>query len=97
MFRNLATLILYIAILFFNVQLPPPLLLLYTLFMFLGDSYEYFPEKMKKRLNPIWNFFEIQGPFYYNIEFLPIVLLSLYLFITTLYKSVEEKNRKNKH
>ena len=84
MFRNLATLFLYISILFYNVKLPYTLLLLYTFCIIIGDGFEYFPKNMQKILYPINYFFENKGPLMYNIEFAPIVLLSIYIFIHTL-------------
>jgi hypothetical protein len=86
MFRNLATLILYIGILFFNVQLPPILIILYTTSIILGDGFEYFPKNIQKMIYPLWFFFEIMGPIGYNIEFGTIILLSLYILGCTLYK-----------
>lgn len=84
MFRNLATLILYISILTNNVYIPPMILILYTFCMLIGDSYEYYPKKIQKILYPIWYFFENLGPIGYNIEFLPIVFLSLLILLKTL-------------
>jgi hypothetical protein len=86
MLRNLATLILYIGILFFNVQVPPALLLFYTLFILLGDGYEFYPKNIQKLINPVWFFFENLGPVGYNIEFVPILLLSGFIFIKTLLR-----------
>jgi hypothetical protein len=84
MFRNLATLILYISILFFNVTIPKPVILLYTFFIFLGDSYAYFPKKIQKKIQKIWFFFENYGNIGYNIEFMPIILLSIFIFFRSL-------------
>lgn len=84
MFRNLATLVLYIGILFYKIKIPAVILLPYTFFMLIGDSYEYYPKNIQKMLYPIWFFFENMGPIGYNIEFLPIVFLSAYIFIKTL-------------
>ncbi len=84
MLRNLATLIFYIGILFFNVKIPPVLLLLYTLCILLGDGYEFYPKNIQKLVNPVWFFFENLGPIGYNIEFIPILLLSGFIFIKTL-------------
>jgi hypothetical protein len=86
MLRNLATLLLYIGVLFFNVQMPPILLLLYTLCILLGDGYAYYPKKIQKIVFPIWFFFENLGPVGYNIEFVPIILLSGFIFIKTLLR-----------
>ena len=85
MFRNLATLLLYIGILFFNVKIPNWLLLSYTLCMFIGDGNAYFPKNVQKTMYPINFFFQDKGPAFYNMEFVPIVMLSIYLFINTLY------------
>jgi hypothetical protein len=84
MFRNLATLILYIGILSYNVSIPPVLLLFYTAFIFIGCGYAFFPKKVRKILYPINYFFENLGPVGYNIEFAPIVALSIYIFIKTI-------------
>jgi hypothetical protein len=84
MFRNLATFILYIGILTSNVFIPPKLLLFYTMFIFIGCGYNYFPKKIKKTLYPINFFFENFGPIGYNFEFIPVVALSAYLFLKTL-------------
>lgn len=92
MFRNLASLLLYIGILFFNVKLPNWLLISYTFFMFLGDGYNYFPKNVQKQIAPTAFFFERNGPIYYNIEFLPIVILSIYIFIKTLYIIIETRS-----
>lgn len=88
MFRNLATLILYIGVLSNNVYIPPTLLILYTFFMMIGDSYEFFPKNIQKIANPLWFFFENLGPLGYNIEFLPIIFLSAFIFIRTLVKYI---------
>ena len=86
MFRNLATLILYIGIIFFNVQLPPILIILYTISMILGDSFEYFPKNLQNLLYPTWFLFEIMGPIGYNIEFGTIIILSMYILSCTICK-----------
>jgi hypothetical protein len=88
MFRNLATLLLYIGILFFDVKIPNWLLLSYTLCMFIGDGNTYFPKKVQKIMYPIEFFFQDKGPAFFNMEFVPIVMLSIYIFITTLYKDL---------
>ena len=85
MFRNLATFILYIAILFYNVYLPPKLILFYTFFMILGDGYEYLPKTIQKKINPLWFYFENHGDIGYNLEFGTILLLSLFIFIKTIF------------
>jgi len=88
MFRNLSTLILYIAILTNNVYIPPMILMLYTFSMILGDSYEYYPKKIQKMVYPLWFFFENMGPVGYNIEFLTIIFLSIFIFLKTLIKFI---------
>lgn len=88
MFRNLSTLILYIAILTNNVYIPPMILMLYTFSMILGDSYEYYPKKIQKMIYPLWFFFENMGSVGYNIEFLTIIFLSIFIFLKTLIKFI---------
>ena len=88
MFRNLATLLLYIGILFFDVKIPNWLLLSYTLCMFIGDGNTYFPKKVQQKLYPVEFFFQDKGPSFYNMAFAPIVGLSIYIFIKTLYKDL---------
>ncbi len=88
MFRNLATLLLYIGILTNNVSMPPILLMLYTFCILIGDSYEYYPKKIQKMVNPLWFFFENMGPVGYNMEFLPIIFLSIFIFLKTLMKFI---------
>lgn len=88
MFRNLSTLILYIAILTNNVYIPPMILMLYTFSMILGDSYEYYPKKIQKMVYPLWFFFENMGSVGYNIEFLTIIFLSIFIFLKTLIKFI---------
>lgn len=52
----------------------------------IGDSYEYFPKKIQKKINPVWFFFENLGPLGYNIEFLPVIITSAYILIKTIVK-----------
>ena len=88
MFRNLATFILYIGVLCNVVYIPPTLLMLYTFFIIIGDGYDYYPKKIQKIINPLWFFFENLGPFGYNIEFLTIIFLSIFIFLKTLTKFI---------
>lgn len=83
-FRNVATYVLYIGILFYNVKLPTEIILAYTFFMFCGDGLMYLPKKIQKILWPIAEV-DTYGKIYYNIEFVPVVILSAYIFFKTLY------------
>jgi len=89
MFRNLATLCLYIGIIFFDVKLPDELLLSYTFFMTIGDGMAYWPEYILQYVSPIANFFPDAG--LYNIEYVPMVLLSVYIFINTIVKLIKKR------
>ena len=50
----------------------------------IGDGFKYYPKSVQKMVYPLWFFFENLGPVGYNIEFLPVIFLSAYIFLKTL-------------